>query len=100
MNPFERLTNNLKTRCVYFDTCININGNTYDCEIKFEQDLMLVSDLSGNSLFKCYLFEITCISDFLFSCQHYNTNSKQYQYATIHIPNFIHDDLDYEDFLV
>lgn len=98
MNPFEWLASNLKTRCAYFDTCININGYTYDCEIKFEQDLMLVSDLSGNSLFKCYLFEITCISEYLFSCQHYNTNSKQYEYATIHVPNFVDHDLDYEDY--
>lgn len=35
MDVVTFLTSNLKTRCIWFQPCINFNGDTQECEVVF-----------------------------------------------------------------
>jgi len=91
MSPFIFLQSNLKTRCLYFVPCININGHSYDCKIDIKQDVIIVYYDNGK-IFSCYLFDVTCINDCMFYCISYDVSLKRFVYATLIIPDFEHDD--------
>lgn len=96
MDVVTFLTSNLKTRCIWFQPCINFNGETQDCEVVCNHDKLVIKNLHGVVLFEPYLFEVERITDILFNCSHYNKEKNKIEYATLYVPDF-ETEIDEED---
>lgn len=97
MNPFIFLSSNLKTRCLYFVTYININGESQECEIEFGGEGLVIKNTQQQIIFKCYLFEMIRVHNSLFSCSTYSTISKRMEHCTLVIPDFDDEEIDEVD---
>lgn len=51
---------NFKTRCLFFNTMININGETLDCKISIEANMVNCHDLNGKLIVSTYLWNLHC----------------------------------------
>ena len=89
MDVVTFLTSNLKTRCIWFQPCINVNGETQECEVVFNHNKLVIKNLHGVVLFEPYLFEVERITDILFNCSHYN-KEKNLHLDHTHHSNFVY----------